>query len=83
MFSETIINEPVKVWALFNQGIFPIAMKWRRQLIKFKKLIFVGSKKIGQVKILNLVCASETANFELEYNNDSHIWRLKKVMPHS
>jgi len=85
---ETSIDEQIKVWVMFDPStssgqvsISPIAMNWQRRLIKFTKLIFVGSKKIGQVKIVNLVCASGTANFELEYNTDNNLWRLKKVMP--
>jgi len=42
MSYETEIDEPIKVWVFFDSvadssHIFPIAMKWRRQLIKFKK----------------------------------------------
>ena len=89
MSYETLIDEPVKVWAFFDPStslgvnIFPIAMNWRRRLIKFQKLIFAKSYKIGEVKILNLVCASETANFELEYNTQNHLWKLKRIMPQS
>lgn len=81
MSYTTEINEPISVWVFFDYGIFPIAIKWRKKLIKFRKLIFVSSKKIGQTKILNLICASESANFELEYNGDDYQWKLKKVMP--
>jgi len=89
MSYETLINESIKVWAFFDPStplgvnIFPIAMNWRRRLIKFQKLVFASNKKIGEVKILNLVCASETANFELEYNTQNHLWKLKKIMPQS
>jgi len=97
MSYETLIDEPVKVWAFFDPSteftlerseglrvnIFPIAMNWRYRLIKFQKLIFASSKKIGEVKIFNLVCASETTNFELEYNTQNHLWKLKRIMPKS
>lgn len=100
---ETAIDEPVKVWALFDsslrqaQGklnseqvlstssgqvrIFPIAMSWQRRLVKFEKLILITSKRIGQAKILTLVCSSDTANYELEYNCENPLWKVKKVMP--
>lgn len=78
---ETIINEPVKVWVFFDHGIFPIAMRWQRRLIKFEKLIFSGRRKVGQTEIIDLVCASDTANFELEYNSDNYSWKVKRVMP--
>lgn len=61
-------------------GIFPIAMNWRRRLVKFQKLIFISSRKVGEVKILSLVCSSDSANFELEYNTQNNLWKLKKVM---
>lgn len=85
MSYDTLINESVKVWVFFNPSagpahIFPIAMQWRRRLIKFERLIFTSSKKIGETKVINLVCASDSANFELEYNNENHLWKLKKVM---
>ena len=81
MSYDTLIDEPVAVWAFFDQGIHPIAMNWRRRLVKFQKLIFASTYKVGQVKIINLVCASDTSNFELEYNSDNNLWKLKKVLP--
>lgn len=78
---ETVIDEPVKVWALFDKGIFPIAMNWQRRLVKFEKLILTTSKRIGEAKLLTLICGSDTANYELEYNCENHLWKVKKVMP--
>lgn len=78
---EILVNEPVKVWVFFNNGIFPIAMNWRRRFVKFQKLILVTTKRVGQVKIMNLICVSDTSNFELEYNSDNQIWKLTRVMP--
>ena len=78
--SDTLVNEKVTVWAFFDKGIFPLAMNWRRRLVKFEKLIFTSNRNIGNVRFTNLVCTSDTATFELEYNNDNHLWKLKKVM---
>jgi hypothetical protein len=88
--SDTVVDEKVKVWAFFddslpsvgNSPIFPIAMNWRRRFVKFQKLVFASSRSIGNEKIIKLVCASDSANFELEFNNSSYLWRLKKVMSH-
>ncbi len=84
---DTTINEKVQVWAFFDPStssgqvkIFPIAISWRRRLIKFKKLVFISTKKIGDVRIVNLVCASDSGNFELEFNTNNYLWKLKKVM---
>lgn len=95
MSFETQIDEQIKVWAFFDlslrqtqdklssgqASIFPIAMNWRQKIIKFKKLIFASNRKVGQIKIVNLVCASETANYELEFNPNNFLWKLKKVIP--
>src|SRR3990167_3421695 len=71
---ETEVDEEVKVWAFFDPssrsssgqvGIFPIAMSWNRRFVKFEKLIFSSSKKVGDVRLVDLVCASNTSNFEL------------------
>ena len=78
---EAVIDEPIKVWVMFDHGIFPIAMNWRRKLVKFEKLVFVGARRVGDVRFLTLVCSSDTANFELEYNSDNHTWKVKKMMP--
>lgn len=80
-YPETLIDEDVKVWAFFDHGIFPIAMNWRRRFVKFEKVILVTSKKIGATHLVDLVCASDTANFQLEYNGDNHLWKVKKVLP--
>ena len=82
---DTEINEPVKVWAFFDgqagpAGIFPLAFSWRRRLIKLEKLIFTSTKRIGQEKIVDLICLGETANWQLEYNTNTYSWKLKKVM---
>ena len=81
MSYETQVNEPIKVWAFFDNGIFPLAISWRRRLIKLEKVIFSSSKQVGQIKLVSLVCASEDANFELEYNSNNYSWKLKKVLP--
>ncbi len=75
------VDETVKVWAFFDKGIFPIAMNWNRRFVKFEKLIFTSSKRVGSVKVVDLVCASDTSNFELEYNSEDYSWRVKRVMP--
>lgn len=74
------VNESIKVWAFFDKEIFPIAISWRRRLIKIQKVIFITTKKVGTVKLINLTCASDSANFELEYNSNNSLWKLKKVM---
>lgn len=94
MTHDSLIDERVAVWAFFDpsanshlrQGydgqaiIFPIAMNWRSKLIKFEKVVFTSSKRVGEVKIVSLVCASDTANYELEYNSETYAWKLKKVL---
>lgn len=87
---ETEVNEEVKVWAFFDPSagsgqarIFPIAMNWNKRFVKFEKLIFSSSKKVGDAKLVDLVCASDTSNFELEYNSSNYSWRVKKVLPKS
>lgn len=78
---ETVIDEQVKVWVSFDRGLFPIAMNWRKKLIKFRKVIFTWSKYVGNTKLINLICASDTSNFNLEYNTNDYSWKVKKVMP--
>lgn len=81
MTDDALIDEKVAVWAFFDSGIQPIAMNWRRRFVKFEKLIFAGSKHVGNTKIVNLVCSANDANFELEFNSNNNIWKLKRVMP--
>lgn len=81
MSEDTQINEQVTVWAFFDRDIFPLAMNWRRRLVKFEKVIFHSSKKVGVSKLVEIVCQSNDANFELEYNSDNYLWKLKKIMP--
>ena len=85
MSPDTLIDEKIKVWAFFEPSdlghIFPIAMNWRRRLIRFEKVIFETAKKVGEQKFVSIVCQSETANFELEYNANNYLWKVKKVMP--
>lgn len=85
MAYETLIDERVNVWVFFKPSksgsIIPIAMSWHKRLIKFQGVIFTTTLKIGEVKLINLVCRAQGANFELEYNTDTHLWKLKKVMP--
>lgn len=82
---ETEVNEQVSVWAFFDTGhettrISPIAMNWRRRFIKFEKLVLITAKRVGGVKLLDLICASNGSTYELEYNTLSSLWRVKKVM---
>lgn len=77
---ETEVDEKVKVWAFFDSDIFPIAMNWRSRFVKFEKVILKTSRRVGEAKFVDLVCASETANFQLEYNTSDYSWRVKKVM---
>lgn len=81
MAEDTFVDEQVTVWAFFDSEIFPIAMNWRRRFVKFEKIIFRNSKKIGLVKLIDIVCEANDSNFELEYNSDNYLWKLKKIMP--
>lgn len=78
---ETEVDEKVKVWAFFDAGIFPIAMNWNRRFVKFEKVVLSTTKRIGQTKLIDLVCASDGANYELEFNTDNYNWRVKRVLP--
>lgn len=77
---ETEVDEKVKVWAFFDDDIFPIAMNWQRRFVKFEKVILKTSRRVGDAKFVDLVCASATANFKLEYDSSNYSWRVKKVM---
>ena len=92
---DTEVNEKIKVWAFFDPStdstsslqassgqasIFPIAILWRRRLIKLEKLVFASSRKDGLTKLVDLICAGEGANYVLEYNTATYNWKLKKVM---
>lgn len=82
---DTSVDEVVKVWAFFDpsalpSSIFPIAMNWRRRLIKFEKLIFANKRRVGDTSLISLVCAGENSNYELEYNLTTSTWKLKRVM---
>ena len=78
---ETLINESIKVWAVFDSGISPVAMNWQNRLIKFDKVILKTDFLKGKTKITNLVCANNNAVYELEYNHQNFLWILKKIMP--
>lgn len=83
---ETEVDEKVSVWAFFDpstssgQVISPIAMNWRRCLVKFERVIFSSTRKIGDRCFVDFVCASEAANFQLEFDSGNYSWRVKKVM---
>ena len=78
---EALINESIKVWAVFDSGISPVAMNWRNRQIKFDKVILKTDLFKGKAKITNLVCANNNAAYELEYNHQNFLWILKKIMP--
>lgn len=75
-----LVNERVKVWAVFDNGIFPIAMDWNNRRIKFKNLIFKSAHRVGEKRFLSLICQSGGANFELEFDSESYVWWLKRVV---
>ena len=78
---ENLINESIKVWAVFDCGISPVAMNWQNRLIKFDKVILKTDFFKGKTKITNLVCANNNAAYELEYNHQNYSWKLIKIMP--
>lgn len=77
---ETEVDEKVCVWAFFDGDIFPIAMNWQRRFVKFEKVILKTSRVVGNVRFVDLICSSQTANFKLEYDSSNYSWRVKKVM---
>ena len=78
---ETLINESIKVWAVFDSGICPIAMNWRNRQIKFDKVILKTDLMKGKTKITHFVCTNNNASYELEYNHQNYLWTLRKIMP--
>ncbi len=77
---ETDVDEKVSVWAFFDGDIFPIAMNWNRRFVKFEKVILKTSRMVGNVRFVDLICSSQTANFKLEYDSSNYSWRVRKVM---
>ena len=75
------INEKVKVIAVFDNGIFPIAMDWNNRHVRFRSLIFKSAHRVGEKRFVDLVCRSDTASFELEFDSESYVWWLKRVIP--
>lgn len=87
MTYDTPIDEPIKVWAFFDPStnvmqphLYPIAFSWRRRLIRLEKVIFTATRTIGHTKLVSIVCKGEEANWELEYNAQNYVWKLKRVM---
>ena len=78
---ETLINESIKVWAVFDSGISPVAMNWQNRQIKFDKVILKTDLFKGKAKITHFVCTNNNASYELEYNHQNYLWTLKKIMP--
>ena len=78
---ETFINESIKVWAVFDSGISPVAMNWQNRLIKFDKVILKTDLFKGKAKITHFVCTNNNASYELEYNHQNYLWTLRKIMP--
>ncbi len=77
---ETEVDEKVSVWAFFDGDISPIAMNWRRRLVKFERVIFSSARKVGDCRFVDLVCASDAANFQLEFDSNNYCWRVKKII---
>lgn len=78
---ETLINESIKVWAVFDSGISPVAMNWHNRQIKFDKVILKTDLFKGKAKITHFVCTNNNASYELEYNHQNYLWTLRKIMP--
>ena len=78
---ETLINESIKVWAVFDSGISQVAMNWRNRQIKFDKVILKTDLFKGKAKITHFVCTNNNASYELEYNHQNYLWTLRKIMP--
>jgi len=84
---DTDIDDKVKVWAFFDPStssgqvhIFPIAMNWNRRFVKFESVILTTSRRVGDVRLVDFVCAGEGANYQIEYNTFDYSWKVKKVM---
>jgi len=82
---STPINERVEVLARFdptaNLGkIFPVAMTWKNRRVEFKDLIFTSAHRIGEKRFVSLICKSDSADFELEFDSESYCWWLRKVV---
>jgi hypothetical protein len=79
------IDERVEVLVRFDSTssvgkIFPVAMTWKDRTIQFKDLIFTSAHRVGEKRFLSLVCQSDSANFELEFDSESYCWWLRKVV---
>lgn len=82
---STPINERVEVLVRFDSTasigkIFPVAMTWKNRTIEFKDLIFTSAHRIGEKRFVNLICKSDSADFELEFDSESYCWFLKRVV---
>ncbi len=76
-----IINQPVKVLAVFNTdgSIEPVRFRFDDKIVRVEKITKSYEEKIvGNIRLVFVCLHNEKDIFELKYELDSKIWFLFK-----
>jgi len=75
-----VIDEPVKVGAVFNRGtIRPVWFAWNGRQVRIKETTFVWTTFEGSSTIHHFSVTDGRGLYELCYNAEASLWRLAKT----
>ena len=75
----SVIQEPIKVLAVFDNGIRPVKFKWRGRVYQVREITHFWDRRNGQI-VLKCFSVSDGATlFELSYDPGAVSWTLEEV----
>ena len=75
-----IINQPILVKVQFENGqIKPLSFSWQNSDFLIDKIVFKHTHRLGQAVLHTFSSLSNQATYELEFNNQTLIWKLLKI----
>ena len=76
---STELKEPIKVIAVFDNGLRPVKFKWKGRVYPVKEITYAWTSKEGARSIMHFSVSDGAALYELTYDLSALKWSLEGV----
>ncbi|MBI5492265.1 MAG: hypothetical protein HY893_04955 [Deltaproteobacteria bacterium] len=76
---STVLKEPIKVIAVFDNGVKPVKFKWKGRVYPVKEITYAWTSKEGDSRIMHFSVSDGAALYEITYDSSALKWSLEGV----
>lgn len=75
----TELKEPIKVVAVFDNGIKPVKFKWKGRVYPVKEITYTWASKEGDARIIHFSVSDGAVLYEIAYDSSALMWSIEGI----